>query len=163
MSSPSRCCHSVSEALVRTVQGQMAKCLLFGLRNLPRFYSHFPESFSCHLHPPPQKTQPQELGTLVLPSHTTFSRTPAQSEEEGQTDTSFSLVLLPDCILAPDKGSSVWAPPLDSELMTSAAQRTVRCEGHSPETRFLSRPSPQGAVSLHCYGPFGRVQVTGPH
>lgn len=81
----------------------------------------FPRVILLPLALSPQRTQPQELGTLVLPSHITFLGTPAQSEEEGQTDTSFSLVLLPDCILAPDKGSSVWAPPLDSELMISAA------------------------------------------
>lgn len=80
----------------------------------------FPRLILLSLALSPLRTQPQDLGTRLLLSPSTFLMTPSHSEEEGQTDTSLPLALLPDCVLALDKGSSVGGPPLDSELMISA-------------------------------------------
>ena len=65
---PSQLHPSAFEALVRIIQGQLAKCLLFGLPSLARLspisQDHSLASFTF---PAPQEHEPQELGTQALP------------------------------------------------------------------------------------------------
>lgn len=74
---PSQLQPSASEALVRIVQGQPAKCLLFGLPSLARLYpvsqDHSLASFTFPPHP-----ENTSLGSWALrpfPSRATFLRT----------------------------------------------------------------------------------------